>query len=37
MPTMLSRLFAAALLALTLAPSAFADDYPNTDYPPYWH
>ena len=29
MPTMLSRLFAAALLALTLAPNAFADDYPN--------
>jgi tripartite-type tricarboxylate transporter receptor subunit TctC len=29
MPTMLSRLCAAVLLALTFAPSAFADDYPN--------
>jgi tripartite-type tricarboxylate transporter receptor subunit TctC len=26
---MLSRLFAAALLALTFTPNAFADDYPN--------
>src|SRR5262245_26733365 len=29
MPTMLSRLFAAALLILTFAPGAVADDYPN--------
>src|SRR5262245_51378217 len=29
MPTILSRLFAAALLVLTFAPSALADDYPG--------